>query len=426
MATSAEVAAGANSAATMNSLFKVVYADKMAQVIPDGKKLTTMIPFLPREKNPGLVYQQPVILGLEHGITFASEDDGAFELNAPVAGQIKTASIKGFQMVLRSALPVSQVSRSLGGGNKAFEDATKFLVGNMLESITKKLEIEMLYGQMGYAKIASSTNVDSTHTALTIKASEFAPGIWAGAEGMKLDLYNGSSLLATVSVSKVSLETKKVTVVGSAADITALDIAIAANPNVLDIFHNGAKGKEFAGIHKILTNTGDLFGIDASQYNMWKGSEYDAEDTVLTIATVQEAIAKGVEKGLDQDVTVFVNPSHWDDLMTEQAALRMYDSSYKSSEAENGAKSIKFYSQNGMVAIVPSIYVKEGYAYAICVEDFARVGSTDVTFKIPGSQDQFFRQLENHMGFELRAYTDQALFCNKPGRSVIIKGVKAA
>ena len=47
-------------------------------------------------------------------------------------------------------------SRSVEGGNKAFKQATKFLVGNMLRSVMKKLEIEMLYGQIGYATLAVS------------------------------------------------------------------------------------------------------------------------------------------------------------------------------------------------------------------------------------------------------------------------------
>ncbi len=38
---------------------------------------------------------QPVILGLEHGVTFASSDDDAFNLNSPVAGQIKDAQVRG-------------------------------------------------------------------------------------------------------------------------------------------------------------------------------------------------------------------------------------------------------------------------------------------------------------------------------------------
>jgi hypothetical protein len=130
-----------------------------------------------------------------------------------------------------------------------------------------------------------------------------------------------------------------------------------------------------------------------------------------------------VEKGLDSDVSVFVNPRSWADLLTEQAALRMYDQSYRTSESENGSQEITFHGQNGKVEIVPSIYVKGGYCYVLAMEDFMRVGSTDITFRRPGQGDDFFRELENNAGYELRAYTDQAVFCMAPGRSTLVANI---
>lgn len=369
-------------------------------------------------------------------VTFAGEEEGAFALNAPVAGQIKNARVQGSQMLLRSVMSYEAASRALGGEAKAFEDATKFLVGNMVDSVAKKLEIALLYGQVGYGKIASFANVSTTETVLTITASEFAPGIWAGAEKMPLAIYNGNSMVAgdsttpgapVVQVKSVSLENRTVTVTGAAADILAIEGLVGPNPNVLDIFHRGAKGKEFAGMHKILTNTGALFGIDSTEYTLWKGTEYApaGAPSVLSFAILQQAIAKGVEKGLDSDVMVLVNPNHWDDLMTEQTALRQYDSSYSSDLKQAGSKKIKFHSQNGEVEIVPSIHVKEGYAYVVAKEDWVRIGSTDITFKRPAKEGEFFLDLPDFAGYELRCYTDQSLFCSKPGRSIIIKNLKA-
>jgi len=352
---------------------------------------------------------------MEHGVTFADDSEGAFALNPPVAGQIKDAAVRGYQLVLRSVMPYGMAARSMGPGERAFEDATKFLVGNMLDSITKKLEIELLYGQMSYGSIASVSG-----STLTITSAEFAPGIWSGAEAMPIEVYSNLGVLrGAANVVSVDLTARTVTM-----DVTAASIGAVATDVV---YHKGAFGKEFAGIHKILTNTGTLFGISAATYNLWKGSAYAPSSTsVLSFAILQQAIAKGVEKGLDSDVMVMVNPGHWDDLLTEQAALRMYDSSYSSSEAENGSAAIKFHSQNGLVKIVPSIYVKEGYAYILAVEDWVRVGSTDVTFKRPGQGDNFFRELEDHAGYELRCYTDQALFCAKPGRSIIVSNLKTS
>ena len=66
--------------------------------------------------------------GMEHGVTFADDTEGAFALNPPVAGQIKDAALRGYQLLLRSVMSYSAASRALGPGERAFEDATKFLV----------------------------------------------------------------------------------------------------------------------------------------------------------------------------------------------------------------------------------------------------------------------------------------------------------
>jgi hypothetical protein len=267
--------------------------------------------------------------------------------------QIKDAVVKGYQLVLRSAMPYAQASRSMGPGERAFEEATKYLVGSMLDSIQKKLEIEAIYGQLEYGL----SNAVAVGLVITIKSSEFAPGIWSGAVGMPIEIYDPTLTTlrggASATIASVDLNSKTITL--SAAD-AAVAAAVVANDRIL---HKGAATKEFAGIHKILSNTGTLFGISASSYDLWKGSSFaPASTSVLSFAILQQAISKGVEKGLDTDVCVLVNPSHWDDLLTEQAALRMYDSSFSSAQAENGSKSIKFHSQNGMVEIVHSIYLK--------------------------------------------------------------------
>ena len=399
-----------NNLSTLNGLFKERYADKLENLIPDGVKLYKMIPFVSKDKMPGNLYHQPVILGLEHGVTFASSDDDAFSLNAPVAGQIKDAQVRGNPVVLRSVLGYVSASRAAGGGDKAFMDATKFLVANMLRSITKKLEIEILYGQMGYGTVASTSG-----NIITISTAEWAPGIWSGGENMPLEVRDatGASSRGECIVSFVDLDNRAITVNALPAGTIATDV----------IWHKGAYGNEFAGIHKILTNTGTLFNISAASYALWKGNTFSASSASLSLAKIERAIARAVEKGLDSDVSVLVNPRTWADLLVEQTALRRFDGSYSSSSAENGSKSIKFYGQNGMVSIEPSIYCKEGYAYVLCMDELVRVGSTDVTFKRPAMDGEFFRELENSAGYELRAYSDMAVFSSAPGKNVLINAI---
>ncbi len=400
-----------NSVGTLNGFFKETYADKLKELIPDGVKLLNKIKFMAKDKQPGNLYHQPVILGLEHGVTFAASDEDAFNLNAPVAGQVKDAQVRGNPVVLRSLLGYAAASRAALGGKQAFMDATKFLVANMLRSMAKKLEIEMLYGQVGYGVIGTKTG-----TLVTISTAEWAPGIWAGAEGMPIEIRDISGAISRGSSTVYSVDMNLRTIT-----LTA-DIPTAVPTDI--IWHKGAYGNEFPGIHKILTITsGILFNIDVGQYNLFRGNQYDAQSGALSFTKLNQAVARSVEKGLDGRVLALVNPRAWANMLSDQAALRKYDSSYSSSKAENGMSSILFHSQNGEIEIEPSIYVKEGYGYVLSLEEWFRVGSTDMTFKRPGQGEEFFRDLENAAAYELRLYSDQAVFCMAPGRNTIIINV---
>jgi len=407
------MAQSANVIQTLNGLFKEKYADKLQELIPDGVKLLNRIKFNSKDKAPGNLFHQPVILGMEHGVTFASSDDDAFNLNAPVAGVIKDAQIKGNPLVMRSLLGYTSASRAAQGGDKAFEDATKFLVANMLRSMSKKLEIEVLYGQMGYGIVASVAT-----STITIQTSEWAAGIWGGAENMPIEIRDTTGAISRgiFTVNSVSFENTSITINADAglAGVVATDV----------IWHMGAYGNEFPGVHKILTQlTGTLFNINVAQFDLFKGNAYPAGSAALSFNKLTKAAALAVEKGQEGKLMAFVNNRGWADLLNEQAALRRYDTSYRDSEAESGSRSLVFYSQNGEIEIIPSIYIKQGYAFLLSEDEWSRVGSADMSFKRPGQGEEFFRDLENSAAYELRLFSDQALFCWAPGRNVVISGI---
>jgi hypothetical protein len=280
----------------------------------------------------------------------------------------------------------------------------------MLRSLSKKIEIELLYGQMGYAIVGSVSG-----TTITVQTSEWAPGIWAGAENMPVNIRDSTGAVdkGTFSVSSV--------------DMGLFTITLSSAPTTIPgdvIWHGGAYGNEFAGIHYILQLTsGTLFNINVGQYNLFRGNLYNAQSGALSFSKMNLAAAQAVEKGLDGMLYCLINPRTWANLLSDQAALRKYDQSYSEKELDNGSMSIKFHSQNGEMEIDPSIYVKQGYAYMLSLEDWFRVGSSDITFKRPGQGDEFFRDLEGAAGYELRAYTDQAVFCCAPGRNVLVYGI---
>ena len=399
----------ANTLDNLNGLYKKVYDGKLENLIPDGVKLLNAIKFVRKEKRPGADYNQSVILGMEHGVSFAEPDEGAFALNPPISGVIKQASIRGYQMVLRSAMAFDTMFAADSAGERAFEEATKYIFQAMMDSMSKKLEIRLFYGQSGLATATAASNT------LTISVGQWAPGIWGGAENMRIELFDSSeNSLGDAKVTAVDFDNKTVSVDAMPAG--------AAAAGTVSIYEYGSKGKEMAGLHKIITNTGSLFGISASQYSLWKGNSHPVGGA-MSFNKLAKGLAKPVAKGLQSDVTVYVNPSSWADLMTEQAGSRRFDVSYKSATSQNGSEALEFFSQNGKMTIVSSIFVKEGVAYAINHDQFLRVGSTDLTFKNPLSNEDFFHLLENNAGVGIRCYTNQALFCTKIGHQLVFTGI---
>lgn len=323
-------------------------------------------------------------------------------------------------MVLRSFLSVGAASRSQNGKG-AFVQETKFIVENMLKSFVRRLEVQLMYGQVGLGTIEADVTAAAV---IKIDDHEWAAGIWSGTERMPIEIYDGTTLVDSANVLSYDFDAKTITldanVTVSAGNVVRYKGTIASGTDL-----------EFAGLHKIITNTGDLFNINASAYNLWKGnvvevgSDFAGNEARISFEKLEKGVARAMEKGLaDEEVELLLNPNNWTDLLTEQVAKRQFDSSYSSQKLENGAKELKFTVMGVSITVKSSIYCKEGYAYMYCPKDFMRIGSSDITFERPGLGGKFLKLMESHNGYEMRAYTDQALFTCCPGKTVLFTYIK--
>ncbi len=418
-----------NDLSNLNGLFKNVYGS-LHNLIPDNVKLMNMVPFAKAQEQLGYKFVEAVVLGLEHGVSYGLSSDGAFTLDASVAGATKDAQVDACQFVLRTSIAYNVLARALKDGPQAFESGTKHIVANMLRSLSKRIEMSLMYGKVGIGVIdfgAGKTSAGST-TTIYITPATWAPGIWAGAENMNVVFHDETApgMLDSGNsrvISAVDMDNYKLTI-SAALNLTGL------GSNTISLYPKSAidasaNKKECDGLHSIMSSTGTLFNIATGSFSLWKPNVYSAGSAQLSFGKIQKAISRGVEKGLDGDVTVLVNPRTWTDLLSDQAALRRYDSGYKKDQFENGANYIKFYGQNGMIEITPDVYVKEGSAYVLSdpKNSWKRIGSTDITFKRPGSGDQFVKELENAAGVELRAMSEQSLYTNAPAHSILISNI---
>jgi len=406
--------------------FKDIFASKLNDVIPDNAKLTKKIKFDTGNKL-GEQYSQPVVLTNEQGVTYALHSDGVFDLNASINMSTKEAILNAVQFVIRSQMPTNFVTRAVTAGKQAFGSSIGLVVRNMMNSMTHRLESSILYGNKGIGKTSTSVNSDTSTTVVTITAATWAAGMWAGGETAKINFYNSTSQVSSstdgdFAISAVDITDRKLTVTGTATGIAALDTAAQTSGVALDIYWKGSYGKEMKGIDEIVTNTGVLFNINAANYHLWKGNSY-AVDGSITFEKITTSINDAVVKGLNGKVCAYMSPYTWTKLMQDLSGDRSYDQSYSRNKLENGTEQVMLYSQNGVIEIESHNMVKAGEAFILPIDELSRIGSTDITFNNPANGGKFFRELTDKDGFELKAYSEQSLFCTAPAKMTKLTGI---
>lgn len=416
----------ATSITDLSGLFKVVYGSKINNLIPETSKLTRAISFSEADKI-GKDFEQPVVLTYEHGYTYAAPGAGAFALRQPISMTMKNAIVDGYQGVLRAQMDYETAAKAVAQGEKSFAKATKLQVENMMESATKRLELDMLYGQVGIGAGASSVNQSSTTTLVTISTATWATGIWSGMEGCAITFWKqsdgtlvSSGTDSVFTVTSINVINRTLLVTGSATGISALDTALSA---ACDIYFDTSRASasswnQMVGLSKIITNSGTLFNIDGSIYNLWTGNTFDCQSATLTFGKIVQGLARPSGRGLTEKVTVYLNDRTWANVLQDQAALRKFDASYTAEELKNGSRALTFYSQNGEVEIIPYNCIKEGEAYALPLKRMKRIGAQDISFNSLGDEGRIFRELTDSAGFEYRLYADQSIFCETPAKTL--------
>lgn len=422
------------------NLFKKVYGD-LTDLLPEDYLLAKDIPFSAKQK-VGEKYVEAVVLTNETGWTLGGSGYDAFELNPAIAGAVQQAEVQPYISVLGSIVPWGVISRSAGGGEKAFYDATKHIVRNNLKSHGKLLEVLRLYGQatelLGYVSYATATyrgvafttgtgtlngvaftnGINAAAKAILLSPGQFASGIWVGSEKAIVQQVNASGVVVA--------EGQLVSVNSIYGYITVDFTPVAASSTTSHrlCFKGMAEAKDMVGVSKILSTSGTLFGINNTTYSLFRAQSKNIGAVKLTLQRLNDAVADAVNAGgLDGDVEVYVNPRTWATLTNTEAAQRSYDQSYKSAEAENGWEAIKYYTQTGTMMIKAHRMVKEGDAMILHLPSWSRSGSAEVSFSVPGIDKEIIFPLENQAAMAFRSYADQYVFCHEPAKNIYLTGI---
>lgn len=434
------------------NLFKKVYGN-LRDLQPEDYQLQKDMPFSQKEK-VGDSYVEAMVLSSEMGFTLGGSGMEAFDLNPAIAGAVKQTTVQPYTVVLASIVPWGVLSRSAGGGERAFFDGTKHIVKNNLKSHGKVLEIMRVHGQgtnlLGYVSYATQTyrgvsftngtgtlttvngsiaftnGVSSSGKAILLAPGNYAAGIWVGSEGVTVNqLSSTGTVLASGKLLGTDADQGVIFV-----DFTPSAPSAATGAGSVRLAWQGQEGaKDMVGVKSILQTAGNLFGIDNTKFSLWKGNSINLNPlgtggVKFTFDQLQAGIAQAVNRGgLDGDVNVYVNPRTWKTLISTEAGRRVYDKSYQTNDAENGMESITFYHQAGKANIRAHRMMMEGEVMALHLEDWTRSGSAEVSFTVPGIDKEIIFPLENQAAMAFRSFSDQYIFGHAPARSIYWSGV---
>lgn len=146
--------------------------------------------------------------------------------------------------------------------------------------------------------------------------------------------------------------------------------------------------------------------------------------TQLTFSKLQQAVALGVSRGLDEDVLALVAPVTFADLVNEQAGARRYDSSYSAKKNENGSEALTYWGPSGKIEVVPHMFVHQGESLVFPPKEIIKVGPLDhISPTLPGIDGDIFFQSPTAASYEVRLFSDFAVLNNMPAKSTWVKNI---
>ncbi len=271
----------------------------------------------------------------------------------------------------------------------------------------------------------------NTNVTLTLTYGTWSPAIFSGFENALLDAYQGGSKLNTtqgLQIVSIGVTPASATVggtlilTGAAADLNS--VYAATGGTAIDLYWTTAYGNNMVGLSGILQNTGSLFGINASTYSLWQSNVFDAASSQLTFSKLQQAVALGVSRGLDEAVMALCAPVTFADLVNEQAGARRYDSSYSAKKNENGSEALTYWGPSGKIEVLPHMFVHQGEAFVVPPTDLIKVGPLDhISPTLPGIDGDIFFQSPTSASYEVRLFSDFGLLNNMPARSTYVKSI---
>ncbi len=169
---------------------------------------------------------------------------------------------------------------------------------------------------------------------------------------------------------------------------------------------------------------------------MWKSVSFSAAGA-LTTTKIQQKMSRLKNNGLKakngKAGTEFVSAATFADLIAElqgntstnPGGDRWTDGN-TSGAKQVGTDNISVKTPCGIVDIAIHSYMKQGLSMFLPEGKVKRVGSTDLTFSLPGTNKWFYTELTENAGCQIRIFANQAPVIEVPYHAAITTGITNA
>jgi hypothetical protein len=415
----------------MEGYLKDIY-DKIVDPIPREAQIVADVPFKGGAQELGNQLVMDVQISDEGGFTSSASED-AYTLNDAISMETKKALVDGYSTMLSGKISYVMAARA-SKTRKAFMTICGHKMKNMVSSAKKRLACEMLHGQTNIGVVEDAVDPSgAADIAVTFTAASWAPFIWQGKKGhlVFFTLADQSAVVtgtAAFTVKSCVVSTRTVTftevTAGDADDLyTGRADAVAhwygaLTPGGTPVYAT------MAGMIKIASNTtATLFNIDAAAVDVWQGNTYACGGAPLSLSKILKGAGQLADRGAVGKLKLYVSNPTWENIFTDQAALRRYNAEMKSLKL--GGRSIDVAYQGTTLSIVGDGFMKGGEALLSESSKWKRIGAKDLGFKVPGAPNggDTFMHDPTKAGFAYRYWGHQAVFCEMPSHQLVFTGI---
>lgn len=434
--------------ATLSGDLKVVYSNVLTKVLPESAIIQKRWPLDSSGNYPlvGDYFSAVVALQLPWGFSFLGNGtEGTttnYTLGDALAGQTKPAQVYGNTTVLVDNLQYQILDRaSTSGGKQAVLSAMTLTGEQMAISARNMLELEILHGRQGLGASAGAiSTLTVTFDPATTSAGILSTLIGARVQWMQSNLTsartaNDSSNYLTVSAVNVSDPTAPtLTMVATGttnvAAITTGDVMYIAGTRGVSVASSDTNVPQYEQIGlglQLSATSSTYFGIDKGTYVGWvanqQGSIGPATPSMLTsgAATI---LSRGGQLG---KYVAIVSPRTWGVLNAALATNETYNQQAPSPSMskKSGTDDIMVYSSGVSIEVVPHPFQKDGQYYLFPEKELHRIGSTDLTFAVPGRPegDEYYFPVNGMAAMQRQCRADFQCILMTPPSGLIGTGI---